>query len=403
MALPLAANGNLPTRIWWPRARLRLGQAHAGHLRMAVGAGRNASGVERVRLHPGDVLHADHAFVAGLVREPRRAGHVADGVDAGLRRAAEPVGDDVRLLDLDRGVLQPDALHVADDAGGHQHHVGLDLRAIRLAALQRDRPAGSGAFGLRDAGGRMQHDAVARQAACHLRGDVGVFHRQDAVRHFDHRHVRADRVVEAGELDADRAGAHDQHAPRQRRRRERLAVAPHGLAVGGHCGQLARARAGGEHDVRGRYRARPAIRRGDVQPAFAGEAAVAGEHGHAVLLHQTRHALVELGGHRARARHHRGQVGGRRRHLDAVGGRVPHQPQHVGRAQQRLGRDAAPVQADAAQLRLLHQRGLHAELRGADGGHVAARPAADHDHVKRGIVHVAVLRSASPAGFPAGA
>jgi len=50
--------------------------------------------------------------------------------------------------------------------------------------------------------------------------------------------------------------------------------------------------------------------------------------------------------------------------------------------EQRLGRDAAPVQAGAAEDGRAFDHGrLEADLRGADGGHVAARPRADHDNV----------------------
>ena len=46
-------------------------------------------------------------------------------------------------------------------------------------------------------------------------------------------------------------------------------------------------------------------------------------------------------------------------------------------AQQRLGRNAAPIEADAAELIALDDRGLHAELRRPDRRDIAARPAAE--------------------------
>lgn len=53
--------------------------------------------------------------------------------------------------------------------------------------------------------------------------------------------------------------------------------------------------------------------------------------------------------------------------------------------QQRLGGDAADVEAGAAQrAALLHARHLHAQLCRFDGAHVAARPATHHHQV----VHV---------------
>jgi hypothetical protein len=56
-----------------------------------------------------------------------------------------------------------------------------------------------------------------------------------------------------------------------------------------------------------------------------------------------------------------------------------------GRAQQRLGRNAPPVRADAAEKRALDDRGLEAELRRADGGDVAAGTRANDDDIE-GIV-----------------
>ena len=62
--------------------------------------------------------------------------------------------------------------------------------------------------------------------------------------------------------------------------------------------------------------------------------------------------------------------------------RVLNDLQRVRVLEQRLGRDAAPQQAGAAErLLLLDDRDLEAELRGADGGHVAAGAGADDDDV----------------------
>ena len=56
--------------------------------------------------------------------------------------------------------------------------------------------------------------------------------------------------------------------------------------------------------------------------------------------------------------------------------------QRVGVLEQRLGRNAAPVEAGAAERRrALDDRGPETELRGADGGNVAACARANHDDV----------------------
>ena len=59
----------------------------------------------------------------------------------------------------------------------------------------------------------------------------------------------------------------------------------------------------------------------------------------------------------------------------------------LGRAQQRLGRDAAPVQADAAEMIALDDGGLEAELRRADRGDIAAGTGADDEKVEGSVSH----------------
>src|SRR5690606_3554625 len=76
--------------------------------------------------------------------------------------------------------------------------------------------------------------------------------------------------------------------------------------------------------------------------------------------------------------------------LDAVHGELfLRAVEQLGGLQQRLGGDAARVQARAAKgtaavvvLPVVDARGLEAVLRRADGGRIAGRPAADDDHVE---------------------
>ena len=58
-----------------------------------------------------------------------------------------------------------------------------------------------------------------------------------------------------------------------------------------------------------------------------------------------------------------------------------HAMEQVSRLQQRLGRDAAAVQAGAAELVSLDEAHVHAELRGANGAHVA-HPATQDQQVE---------------------
>ena len=374
----------------------RLGQPHRGHLRPAIGAARDVAHVHRMHVvQAGDLLHADHAFMHRLVRQPGRAGEVADRIHARLAGAAVFVDRDMRAVDLHPGAFQADVLHIADDADGGDHPVhgdvlrfaaGLDGDGDVVAALLRPLH--------RDAG----HDlhALLLERLVGEGGDFLVLDRQDARQHFDHRHRGAHVEVEAGELDADRAGADHQQRFRKSLGNHRVAIGPDQLAVGLDARKLPRARAGRQDDVR-------RLQRGDRlavllhrQRLLARQLAVAVEHRDLVLAHQMRDARRKLLRHRARPLHHLVEFEVR---LDGGEAEVRQMVQQVidlGRAQQRLGRDAAPVQADAAEVLALHHRGLHAELRCADGGDIAAGSAAEHDEVE-GLISHHSLPSASAA------
>jgi hypothetical protein len=71
----------------------------------------------------------------------------------------------------------------------------------------------------------------------------------------------------------------------------------------------------------------------------------------------------------------------RRRDLDSKFGRLPNLCEKVARLEHRLSGDAAPVEAGAADLRLLNQRDTLPELRRSEGGGVAARSAAEYEEI----------------------
>ena len=69
-----------------------------------------------MRLLPGDGLNADDAFVARLMRQPRRTCDVADGVKARDIGFAIPVGDDVTLLDFAAERFEAEVLDIPRNA-----------------------------------------------------------------------------------------------------------------------------------------------------------------------------------------------------------------------------------------------------------------------------------------------
>ena len=114
---------------------------------------------------------------------------------------------------------------------------------------------------------------------------------------------------------------------------------------------------------------------------------LAPDHRDFVLLHQEADAVIEPLGHRARA-----LDDGRGVEADIVGFQsvvlgVLHVVEDFRRAQQRLGRDAAPVETNAAEIIALDDGRLEAELRRADGGDIAAGAGADDENVEGGVGH----------------
>ncbi len=237
-------------------------------------------------------------------------------------------------------------------------------------------------------------DALLLERLAGERRDLGVLDGQDLRQQFDHRHLRAHGAVERRELDPDGTGADHQQRLRHPVRRHGLEIGPDQLLVRLDAGEHARPRAGREDDVLGLIRAgpeRPFRRLGlggiHGDPAGRLERGLAPDHRDLVLPEQEGDALGQPLGDAARAFDHGGGIVGDLlgREPELLG--VRHQVEHVGRAQQRLGRDAAPVGADAADEVALDHRDLEAELRGADGGDVAAGAGADDDDVEGSVGH----------------
>ena len=163
-----------------------------------------------------------------------------------------------------------------------------------------------------------------------------------------------------------------------------------GLAVDGNARHATRRRSGGDDDLVGRGEGLPgAIVQRDLDTLLAalqaGEARGALEPLDLVLLEQHLDAAGE-------ARHHLVLAGVHGNHVDADAGAVnageapfPGALRHLQGMrvfEQRLGRDATPDQAGAAErLLLLNDRHLEAQLRRADRRHVTAGPRTHHDHV----------------------
>ena len=111
-----------------------------------------------------------------------------------------------------------------------------------------------------------------------------------------------------------------------------------------------------------------------------------------VLLHEKADAVRELLRNLARALHDLLHVEADLLRGEAVVAEMMQEVIDLRGPQQRLRGNAAPVEADAAQVLAFHHRRLHAELRRADRGDVPTRPAAHHDDVEGCLGQIALLR-----------
>ena len=307
--------------------------------------------------------------MAGLVRQPGGPGDVTDGIDAIHPGAAVFIGDHMSAVDLHAGLFQSQILDISDDADGGNHRIEFHFFNFS-ASLDMGGHLALGAVQLLDHG--LLHDlhALLFELLLGEGADLGVFDGQHAVHDLDHGRVGPKRVVEAGEFDADRARADDQQFLRHPRRVQRVLVGPDQIAIRLEPRKFPRPCAGGQDDVLGAdlFRALVGL---DADLAFAGQPGLAHDDVDLVLFQQVLDPAFHLLGHAARPFDHRRQiivdlVRAQAEFLGAV-----HQVEHLGRAQQRLGRDAAPVQADAAQVFAFHHRGLQPQLGGPNCGDVA--------------------------------
>ena len=204
--------------------------------------------------------------------------------------------------------------------------------------------------------------------------DLLILDGQNAVEHFNDGRFRAQRIEKAGKFDADRAGADHQQRFRHDVREERLPIGPDQLAVRLKAGKRPRAGAGRQNDVLGgksgtALPSLPAIAiLPCLQPAVPSKTVIlcffirkpTPFDSRAATLRERSTIFFQVEGD---------GLGGKAEFVEPV-----QQVIDFRRPQQRFGRDAAPIEAYAAEIFALDDGGLHAELGGADRGDIAARP-----------------------------
>ena len=241
---------------------------------------------------------------------------------------------------------------------------------------------------------RLFHDlhALFDEGLLRKGGDFGIFHGQNTVHHLDHRRIGAQRVEEAGKFNANGARADDKQLFGHMRRLQGVAIGPDALAIGLQPRQFARPRTRGDDNAFGLQLVAALVGfHGNL--ACARQLGLAHDHGDLVLFQQMADAAGKLLGHPARTFHHRVDV-----IADLVGRQAKlfgplHQVEHFGRAQQGFGRDATPVQADAAKVFALDHGNLFAKLGRPDGRDIAARAGTNYHNIENLRCHIPVLQN----------
>ena len=283
----------------------------------------------------------------------RRARHdVADGIDARDVGAVEFVHHDLVALDGDAQLFEADAFDVGLDAHGRQHDSGGQrLGALLTLDLHFTKPFGVDFHGFHRGRGQHRRAQFAERALHGLR-HLFVFEGHHAGHVFDDRHLHAQRGVKPREFAADGSRAHDDHRLGQAVERQRLPRRDHVLAIDGHERHFAGARSRGENDVVGLV-----LRAVHVEASRGREASESGDEVDAVLVQQEPHPFRHGFGYSARACHDLFEVRTHfAREFQSVVLRIFAVAVDLCAFQQRLGRNAAPVEAYSARFGALHER-----------------------------------------------
>src|ERR1035437_3163400 len=358
---------------------LLLREPHTGDLGPRVGAAGHLVVVERLGLLARDHFDGVDALVRGDRAQLVAADNVADGENVGLAGAEIVVDLDEPRLNHNCRLVKPKTV----DVGAAAHRQEQDLGAELLAAF--DLHLHTVARGLDrfevHLGPRHDGHTALLEGSLHRLRDLRVLERRDPGEGFDKGDSAAEVVPHRRKLDPDRPSADNDRRRGQRLQRESVVTVDDAFAVDLHARQALGVRAAGDDEVGGLDDARPSSTlNGHPLRRFEGPLAL--KDLDVVLLHQELESLVKLVDDLLLP-----LVGGRPIELQAADldpgcGAVTSLLVDLGGVHQRLGGDAATVQAGATKTILLDQSHLESQLRCPDGGYVAAGACAKDDDVE---------------------
>ena len=352
-------------------ARLLLGHADRGDLRLAEGHARDVDISLHSRVQAGNLFGDEDALHEAAVCQLKAGNDVADRVDVADAGVQAIVGDDEAAIQRDAGLLVAQALGHGATADSDQKDVGVE----RLAVLGRDVHTLLVLRGRGEAGVRVELDAALTVGALELLGDGLVFVVGEVGQGLDNRDLGTEAAPHGGELQADNTAAENHGGGGNPVHLECLVGGDH-AAADLETGDRARVGAGRQNDV-----AAGDALAVDLDGVRVGEAAPAGDNLDVARLEQALQALVQAGNNRVAILAHLSHVNAVEGGGNAELGRLAHGLGRLCGVQVRLGGDAAAVQAGAAHLIAVDEGDLHAQLRSAQGGRIAAGTRTQNDNV----------------------
>jgi hypothetical protein len=363
------------------RPRLLLGHPDPGDLGIGVGDRRDDPRLEEPG-QPAGHLGRDVPLVHGLVGEHRLAHHVTDGEDVRHGGALLLVHrDEPALVDPDAGALGADAPAVGLAADRHEQLVE-DAVGGSVGAVEGHPQPGRLGFDVGHLGLQVDAAEALRDPLGQRRDDVLVDAGDQLVQQLDDGHLGTELGVDGSHLQADDAAADDQQPLWDPFGLQRTGRVDHPRVVVGDERERRRLRPAGHDRLLEADRGPGAVLADHFEQVGRGEAALPGHDRHLALLGQASQAAGEPADHRVLPGEQFVQVDGWLAERQPVLGHLPRLGDDLRGVQQRLGRDAADVEADPAQGRAaVDEHHAAAEVGRAERGAVAARAGAEHEHL----------------------
>ena len=318
------------------------------------------------------------------MRQRQLARYIAHRINAGNVGRHLVVNHNVAALGSDANALQPQIFGVGLHADGGQRLV---KPGGFSGAVLGDGKRNPGPVHLRGghAGARTQFNPLAPESPLQLPADFLIFARHNARQQFNDGHFGAVHPVNVGKFHPDCAAPHNRDGTRRLILHNRLPTGNDALAVNGQRRNAARPRPRSDDNVAGAYRCRPPLGIGHRNRIGGNEARRPGNMRHAVLAEQKPHAPRHPVHHLPAPPHRHAIIGPEivKPQPKLVG--AMNIRQYFGVLEQSLGRNAAPIQANAAQSLPFNNASPQAQLPGPYGRNIPPRPTANYCYIILGV------------------